>query len=533
MTIKTTEKGGVITWDSVDFRAGLAPQGGQSSFIKYVGQPGFATGTRIDPFIRYGALSPGRGSSVAATNVGSLASAIVAMEMTDNSTGLGVDAGGRIQNLTTSASTVVVSTTSPFPHTITGTSPVGQDGILYRHNSGGSSVVSFFYSYYNNANWDVGARVNLAGTPDDDFMSTVPTNPLDVTSGDGDDSLQRTAPHPLEIGADGILYIGSGRYVHAYDGNTGTNGTFYSKVLTLPQGTQIIAMKKFKDIFLIACNYYSSPSLSGTGQALMYTWDYTSLDIIDIVDLEDFTVSALFLWKGSPTVITNGQIERNGTNKIKVITGNSVTKVADYYEGGQPTNRGVVVANDVIYINSGGYITAIGDRFAKGNATNNIALINGTNVGYSGVLLFNQLRSCLMGSTAASNGTSPSFHNMDNGFSNADVKYPFVFPPFPTGMRGSVKNVEIEYYTTNSGTGAVTVQFDIDNGSATYTIVNAESTIGLPLVKIKTRTSSGDITGASFGSFTSIRPSLSWTAGTTSPQISRISIEYSLIATTN
>ena len=292
-------------------------------------------------------------------------------------------------------------------------------------------------------------------------------------------------------------------------------------------------MKKFKDIFLISCNYYSTPSTSGTGQALMYTWDYTSLDIIDVVDLEDFTVSALFIWKGTPTVITNGQIERNGTNKIKTISGNTVTKVADYYYGGQPTNRGVVVANDVIYINAGGYITTIGDRFTPSNATNNIALINGSNVGYSGVLLFNQLRTCLMGSTAATAGSSPSFHNMDNGYSNGEIKYPFVFPPFPSGKRGIIRTVEIEYYSTNDGTGTFTLQVDIDNGSATYTVINAESTIALPLVKRKTRTSAGDILGASFGSFTSIRPSFTWAAGTTSPLVSRLSIEYDLIETTN
>lgn len=531
MQIKNKEKGGVITWDSGDFRAGLAPQGGASSFIKYTGEAGFATGTRVDPFIKYGTLSPGRGSSETATNNSSLSSVLVAMEMTDNSNGLAVDAGGKIHNLTTSSSTVVVSVTSPFPHTITGTSPVGQDGLLYRHNFSSNSVVSFFYSYYNNANWDVGARVNLSGTPDDDFMTTVPNTTMGT--GDSQDALQDTAPHPLEIGADGILYIGSGRYVHGYDGNTGTNGTFYSKVLTLPQGTQIIAMKKFKDIFFIACNYYSSQTLSGTGQALLYTWDYTSLDIIDVVDLEDFTVSALFTWKGTPTVVTSGPVERNGTNKIKVITGNTVTKVADYYEGSQPTNRGVVVANDLIYINSGGYVTTVGDRFIKSNAVNNIALINGSNVGSSGFLLFNQLRTCLLGSTAASNGASPSVHNLDNGYSNAEVKYPFVFPPFPEGKRGNIKNVEIEYYSTNDGSGSFTLQIDIDNGSATYTIVSAESSVTLPLVKRKTRVTSGDIVGASFGSFTSLRPSFSWVAGTSSPLVSRLSIEYDLLETTN
>lgn len=541
-----TTTGGVITYDSADWRAGLAPQGifTTNPFIKYVGVNGFANTSRIDPFQKYGTLSPGKAPSANATNNAQLTSAISALELTDNSTSLGVDVGGKIHQINTGATTPVISTTSPFPHTITGTSPVGQDGILYRHNYNSASVVSFFYSYYNNANWNIGAYEVVAGTFDgtDDFMSVRPATPLDITSGDGDDTTQRTAPHPMEIGADGILYIGSGRYLHAYDGNTGsTYGTFYSKVLTLPQGTQIVAIKKFKDIFLIACNYYSngtatSGGASGTGKALLYTWDYTSLDITDVTDLEDFYVSALFIWKGSPTVITSGTVERNGKNKVKVISGNSVDKVADY-DGTIPNNRGIVVLNEVIYTNSGGQIITIGDRFKKDTyPVNHISDFSG--VGYSGVLAYNEIMTCFMGSSATSAGTTPVFNNINNGLASGSCRVPLYYPDFPTGKIGRIKYVYVEYYkplTAGGTNGNFSLVLNTDLGSGSYTLIANKSSVTIPLINRISRTTSNLIINANNASFTCFDLLMSWVASTNgdSPTISSISVEYELLEVTN
>lgn len=541
MQIRPTSTGGTITWDSADWKAGLAPQGSLNNFAKYVGVNGFAA-ANIDPFRNYGVMGPRTLASSNATNSSSLTKGIVAMEMTDNSVGLGVDVGGKIQQITTSGATPVITTTGIYPHTLPATSPVGQDGILYRHNSGGTapanSVVSFFYSYYNNSNWDVGALVNLT-TFDDDFMTTVPTNPMGT--GDSQDATQKNAPHFQEVGADGILYFGSGRYLHAYDGNTGNNGTFYTKVLTLPQGTQIVGLKKYKNAFLILCNYYSngltgSSGGTGTGQALLYTWNYNTLDIIEVTDLEDFFASAIFLWKGNPTVITSGAIERNGSIKVKVISGNSVVKVADF-SGTIPNQRSVVVLNDVIYLNAGGLVVSVGDRYSESTAVNTVAVFG--NSGFSGVLKYNELQTCLMGSSSASDGTGPVFNNINNGYGGGNARSTVVYPEFPEGKLGRVKSVTIQYYqplAAGGTNGNFSFQVVTDSNTGTYTILANQSSVTAPVTKKYTRTSAGAILNASVASFSGVSWLISWneaSPGGVSPSISKIIIEYELLELKN
>ncbi len=526
----TTHKtGGTIVWDKDDFKAGLGPQGGftLSPNLPYMDANGFANISRIDPFLFYGALTPGYGPGANSTNSSSLVSAIVAMELIDNSTALGVDAGGKIQSLTITSNTISVA--GSFPHTIayaSGSGYVGQDGIIYRHNSSGASTVSFFYSAYNSNNWDVGAYVGLSSF-DDDFMSTVPASPLDITTGDGDDSTQRTAPHPMEIGADGILYIGSGRYLHAYDGNTGTNGTFSSKVLTLPQGFQIVALKKYQNIFIIVGNYYNTTTGTSTGEALLYTWDYMASDISSVTSLEDFYVSALFIWNGSPTVITNGPPARNGGNKIKVISGNQVTKIADF-DGTIPVNRGVVIQNDIIYMNAGGRLLAMGDKYRKSYAINYLNLASAS--GISGVLQYAELITGFVLSSATAASTAPCINTIyvNNGMGAASCKTFFVNPNFPYDKVGRVRSVIVEYYQelAAGNNGALTMQLITNNSATTHTVISGMSTVSLPLQRKYNQITSG----GKLPAFSTIGWQASWTTSTTasSPQICRVEIEYEL-----
>ena len=459
------QNGGKIIWDSEDFKAGLGPQGtfGNSLNLKQTESFGWSFLQKIDPFRRYGILTPSAAPSVAYTNNSNLGGNIVALQLAnDNVNAYIIDAGGKINSI--NYSTGLISVTSPFNPTgklIAGTSPVGQDLLIYTHNSGGSPVASMFYTYYNNANWDVGAFVNLT-TFDDDFMSSIlPATPLDITTGDGDDVNQRTAPHTMCIGADGILYIGSGRYVHAYDGATGTNGTFSSKVLTLPQGFQIIGIVKNGSLLLISGNYFSIPGSSnpGGGQAQLYTWNYIDLDITEVISLEDPYVGSLFMWRGVPTVITFGIAERNGEIKVKIVTGNSVTKIADF-AGTVPIHRGVYVANDIFYINSGGKIISVGDKFNKNsNVVNHIGTFR--NASLSGIINYSFITSVLMG--GSSDGTH-SFNTM-NGFAydGQAIATSFYFQPdLPIGKTARVKSVQVEYYAATA--------FHAQNGNLTINL---------------------------------------------------------------
>ena len=100
---------------------------------------------------------------------------------------------------------------------------------------------------------------------DDDMMSTSAASPLagsDLTDG-------QNAEHPMIVGDDDVLYIGSGRYLHGYDGQVGNAGTFYSKVLTLPLGYIITSMQTYNNYLVIFA--HNNDTTAGTLTALGYS----------------------------------------------------------------------------------------------------------------------------------------------------------------------------------------------------------------------------------------------------------------------
>ena len=76
----------------------------------------------------------------------------------------------------------------------------------------------------------------------------------------------------------------------------------------------------------------------------------------------------------------------NGKNKVKVVSGNSLIEIASF-DGTIPINRGVTVINDIIYINAGGKILSIGDKYRKSGAINNVFTLNFILLPYSHLAL--------------------------------------------------------------------------------------------------------------------------------------------------
>lgn len=514
------ESGGVVIYDAADWRAGLGPQGKFESTqsLKQSNENGFVTMVAIDPFASYGVLAPGVAASANVTNSANLAGPIVDFQVKDNTVVYGIDTGGKLHTIDYIANSISASRTLPV------TSPVGQNLMIYKHNSGGTATNSLFYSYYVNANFDIGCYIGLA-TFDDDFMSTVPATPLDITTGDGDDATQRTQPHVMEVGADDIMYIGSGRYLHAYDGATGTNGTFSSKVLTLPAGFQITALKKTGEELLIVGNYYSTSS-AGIGKALCYRWNYRDLDVSQVIDLEDYYVSACFLWKGTPAFITQGIVERNGAIKVKVLSGSSVEKLADF-DGVIPLNTGVVVVNDVIYLNAGGKIIAVGNKYMKGSrAVTHIATFS--QPGTSGAMFYNTTGPYLAGSAAQS--TSYCFNNINNGHGSASAVTYYFSPEFAPGKMGKLKAISVEFekpLAAGGTNGNLSMSIATDANSESRTFIANKSSVVVPLMKRYTLST----TGLELPTFCTFRITTSWAGSTAgvSPAISRILVEYDTI----
>lgn len=516
-----------IIFDSEDFIAGFA----RNFAIKAVVNNSNQSVSNIDPFRDYGILQPGRKPSDA-TNNAQLGGVMIAMALKNSTLAYGVDTGGKFHEYT--YSTNAITNAGSFPHTITGTSPVGQDAIVYKHNSSGTPVYSPFYSYYNNANWDIGAYINYT-TIDDDFMSSVPATPLDITSGDGDDTTQRTAPHPMAVGADDVLYIGSGRYLHAYDGAQGTNGTFQSKVLSLPLGFVITGLLRYQDTMLIAGTFTASTgsvSLSTTGssgEAVIYVWNYIDLDITQVIPLDDPIVQSIFSWRGKIGVITIGESEGFGTlngTKVKIVTGNTAEKVAEFQ--GSVAFRGVDGSSRVLYVNADGKIYGIGDNVQEGFPVNLLMTCSQTGVGgwIKNVVTYNILAS---GSDGSSSHAQCSF-STSNYATSARFITSYYQVPVPPKQRAKVTSVEVEFFSTvTSAKAELTLQlvYDMNAGSSNSTVVQRLDTIAVPAQKVYIR----DVSGNPFNEFGTIGLDASWSEesanlNATAPAISRVIINF-------
>lgn len=533
------QNGGTIVWDTDDWKAGIGPGGffgsSTATSLRQNTNFGFARIDSIDPFTTNGALSPGILNSTNATNSSSMVGTCVAFEMINDTTGIGVDSGGETFSVNTSTNTVTAI------GLIAGTAPKGQDAILYRHKNNSTSVyvTSLFYSYYNNTNWNVGVVTDVSSPVNNDtFMSSLPTTPMDIASASPADgkntdqySTSNPVPHPMCIGADGVLYIGSGRYIHAYDGvgsSSDTYGKFSSRVLTLPAGFQVTAMLKSGTSLIVVGNLFGTSSTTGgTGQALAYIWNYLDLDVSQVIPLEDTFVSCAFMWKGSPTVITSGPIGKNGRIKIKVLSGNSVRKVFDFgLYTDLPTYRGVVVQDDILYMNCAGKLITYGNRYEPSNAINYIGTVGtGTT---SGVLFWSEISSCFAGSA----GTQQFYLINKNGNGHGAGKaYGFAYPlSLPQDKIARMVEARVWYYSSLSagGTnGQFSLSFNFDLVANPTGVVSNLSSVSTPLIKKYTQdTASVQLNKQ----FSLIQPYFDWSAGSggNSPQVAKVEVDYIL-----
>jgi hypothetical protein len=528
------QNGGIVIYDSEDWLAGLCPGGDFSSTkdLKYIDEKGFTLLNNINPTTttKYGILTPGK-SSTSATG-GTLAGQMAGMELIDVTTALGVDAGGKTWSLNTATSTLTAV------GTIAGTTPVGQDGIVYRHRVATTTYqTSFLYSYYNTTNWNIGAISDVTSPSNNDtFMSgTVDAPRLDITTaspgGDGKDIDQINEPHPMEIGSDGILYIGSGRYLHAYDGNSGVAGVFSSQVLKLPTGFQIISLKKSNNLLYIAGNYFAKTSLDRSGTALVYVWNYIDLDFSQVIPLEDTYVSTIFLWQGAICALTSGALPgRNGVNSVKRISGTSVRTLGDF-SGVLPKDNGIFVQDKIIYMNSGGKIITMGDKLKGGYKMNYIGIISNADSTCGVCFGANSLFSIWASSNLSGTSSIDSIplNSISTGLASATAELQTFYPEFPIGKIGRIKRFFVQYYSTlaaagTNGTLQVIVTSDI--GSSTTTLINNLSSVSLPLIKQYTE----DTSGGKFPAFTCFKTTFAWNNGTStgSPQIVKYAVEYML-----
>ncbi len=603
MKIQSNEKGGKIIWDSEDWTHGLAPNWISTGGISVVrGGNRMSSSTGINPFRRWGCALPGfRPSSV--TN-DSVIDAYLRKGIVNSQSAYMVSNGAKIQKYDIINSAIINA--GAFPHTITptaGTTPIGNDCVTYSSFSASVLASYWFYSYSSTTIWDIG-RFDFTSTFVDNFMSTTPaqqnvgtgaTTATITLTGTGTkflstlqigdtiivsgetvrtiatissdtvltvtvaftntaSGLSYTAfpasgagyPHPLIIGDDDVQYMGDRNFLHAYDGQVGANGTFYSRVLTLPAGWIITSMEK-TDNGLMLFTYYNNQTFGGAndfkGQARAWDWKYGELDITRSYDLNDNLTSESFsLGGGVLGIFTYGRqtdpANLGKNSKIQLFDGSKFTPLLGF-TGTLPCRGGVEITAECISWNSSGTLYTYGSKLLgesmKDTGLNNIAI--GASVS-SGMLstLWDSLNALVMSSGVTSTGGLQIFRtDYQEGTS---INTALAEPYFPLYSKGRVKNVTVIFSNSISSI-LTTTDFTIDlydeNGTS-QKILNqfTDVTSNAKMVKqIKDTTA-----GAPLMSFESISLHLLWGklssgVATESFGVKRIELDYEIINTNN
>ena len=502
--INLTANGGTATYSAEDWLSGEDTSSTTNS-DKKIGN-GLSFADQVDPLRSLGYISPSF-SPTSVTN-GSIVDAVLRNAAVSGDNAYIVSGGSKLFQLATLAAGTLTNDAT-WPHTIdhAHSNETGDDIVNYYTGT----TLRTFYSFRDATDWDVGIYNQVAGTFDDDFMSTVPASPLSgsyLTDG-------KNAPHPLIVGDDDVLYIGDRNFVHAYDGQVGAAGTFYPAVLTLPHGCFITSFANKND-FKLAIGAYYSPSAGSVntfnlGSAKVWQWNYLDLDPDYSYDLHDNYVSELFNWKGTIAAFTSGRKTetQRGNYKLQVLNDLDFEPVQTWNTGGLPIRGGVDVIENDIYWNSQGRIyffvkNPYGDNYIFGN-------LYGTGSSSSGLLksFTNIFNLHFSDGTGASSGLryigGSSFHEAGSAYGKVAV------PLFPEKKRGRLKKVDIFYKTTYAlGTGSrsfrLNTELDKDGGQVTFDNITA-----VPNIRQEVIDSKAD--GTPLGDFSTLSPQLIWQTG--------------------
>lgn len=447
--IQYTKDGGKITWDKDDWLSGLHPQHqyGTTAVIKTHPSQSLYSNA-VTPFRELGAVYPGYLPEAASNN--SQVTSLLLNAVVNNTDAYFVSSGALVHKVTNIGYPVSLETSS-WPHTVTlggghaaHSSVACEDIVLYNCNVGGTRQRCMFVSWNDNTDWDVAQYTFATASTvwDDDFMSTTPASPLAspyLTGGKG-------YPHPMIVGDDDILYVGSSNYVHAYDGGTGANGTFTAAALTLPAGFVVKSFAKIEN-YLIVFAYYNNTNSSYLGQAKAYFWNYLDLDPTKVVDLDDNKVCAAFQYGATVGCITAGNYAAGNSSskpyRLRIWNGGEFQTVANF-GGEEPVNGGIQVIEKGILINAGTKVFLYNSALVKPQIQELFQPF--ANTGSSAGLLKQIWIDTIVSSSGTTSSGGLELLNNDK-YTTGSMLAPYSKPDFPLGKRGRVKAIRVQFHT--------------------------------------------------------------------------------------
>lgn len=375
-----------IKWNAQDWLGGQLPHSDATGAKNRMLGNGF-TDSNCDPLRNPGYLLPGF-MDTDYTNIGDTSAYLMNLTVGGSTNrGFGIEFGAKLHRFNYIDHTI--DNTGDWPHTITGTGAiVGQDNIVY--TIGSTRYLFYSYNDSNVPDGDIG-RFDLGSTFDDDYMSTVPAGAARLGNN----------PHPMIIGDDDIMYIGDGRDLQAFDGQTGASGTYSAQVLTLPLNFVITSFAKLPN-YLVVYGYEHNSSIVTTTrvsstkqQNKAFFWDYLSEDPTFVYDLPGNYVNAGFQFKGTVGCFTEGHsndIYNDKFSRLLIFDGQKFDEMR-IFDDRAPSHGGVESVGNVIYWNSTGNIYRFGTPYPGiGNSSFNqiSAASSPSNSGFGALkILFN------------------------------------------------------------------------------------------------------------------------------------------------
>lgn len=501
------------TWGGDDFISGLVPMQSSGS-VRILGK-GAAFHRDFDPFSTIPGMAYPGATATEVTNSSVVDAVMIDCQINVGGTYAYGLAGSKLHRFDVLSE--LITNVGSFPHTITGagahaahTTFSGALGSVCIYNVAGNSRI--FYTWNDGADWDVGMTDETNFT--DNFMSATPATPLvgtDLTDGVG-------KVHAMYVSQnDALMYISSGRYVHAFDGATGANGTFNAKVFTVKVGYDVVGFAETGYDLVLFLTNNSRTGRRGDAKAYFYGAD-RSADPYKQIGLDDDEVSAPFNFLG-----TIGCFTRNRN------TNRSVLRLYDgirfspkfYWAGGLPTVGGVEIQDNLIKWNSDGILYAYGQKdgefpTTKYQPTRTLGSVSGF------------LKSFISGNLYSS-GYDGSFGNFNkfSGYNSATFwQGQTLFPGFFTGKKGIISSISIQFAQTVSGGRALDLQLLTKSGGIITTVISGVTTIdGNNISKDFYIDSSGN----RLPTFTNLKPILIWSAGlgsTSAPGVKSVTVTF-------
>jgi len=437
-----TITGNKIIFDERDWMAGFPIKKFGSGSFSYQSQKignYYEVGNKIDPWRVPGYLSPGFEASDV-TDVGEIDNLLIQSVTTEDDTyaieNRSDSADSQVHNL--NSTTGAVSTTAPYPHQISpgaGNTVTGQDMVLYKV---GTTTYAFYsYKITSTTDGDIG-RITFGSpdTLDDDFMSTVPANAA---------LLDTNNDHPLIVGADDIMYIGDGNNVHAFDGQTGANGTLSKNALTIPTEYQITGFARIRPRTLVIFAHTAGQDSFHYARATAFFWDYLNNDFYDVVELNDNYVGSPFEHNGTIGCWTKGRRVLEGNiRKMQLWNGTRFKTVATV--GTEiPTTGGILSLDNLLMFNSSGRV------YYYGNVMDGYPIGLWTTMAGSGTSS-GLLKQFTSSGTFASTGktTSGGLQSIDENYAYGQLQTAYARPIFSKGQIGQVDRVKVIFAKSSS-----------------------------------------------------------------------------------